>query len=88
LFDKATIQLPGGKSFVVTARNNGMQKPYIREAHLNGEKLDRSFISHDELGGGGNLVFEMTSAPDYKWAVKPESHPPSALAHLLGEMKK
>ena len=84
LFDKAALKLGNGKTFVISAANNGPQEPYIQSATLNGEKFDRTFLSHDEILKGGELVFQMTSAPNYKWAVAPESRPPSALSVLTG----
>ena len=83
LFDRATITLPGGKKFVVTANANGPQRPYIQSAKLNGATFNKSFLDHREITNGGELVFEMTSAPDYKWATAPENRPASALKQLF-----
>jgi len=82
LFDRATLQLPDGKQFVVTGSRNGPQRPYIRAAQLNGESFNKTYLTHDQIVRGGEIVFEMTSAPDYKWATAPESRPGSALAEL------
>jgi predicted alpha-1,2-mannosidase len=89
LFDKATLSLAGGKQFVITADNNGPQKPYIHSAKLNGDSFDKTFLSHEQITAGGEIVFQMTSAPD-KWATGPDSRPPSALKVLLegGEGQK
>ncbi len=82
LFDRATLMLADGKTFTVTARENGPQHPYIRGAELNGQPFNRTFLSHQEITAGGGLVFDMASAPDRKWGVAPESRPSSAL-HAL-----
>jgi len=84
LFDRATVALPNGKKFVVTAKMNGPQRPYIRGAKLNGEAFNKTYLEHSQIAGGGELTFEMTSAPDYKWATAPESRPASAML-LLGQ---
>ncbi len=84
LFDKATLTLPGGRQFVVTGEDNGPQKPYISSAALNGERFDKVFLTHDQIVGGGEIVFHMTSAPE-NWGAAPEDRPPSALSELLGE---
>ncbi|MCU0858371.1 MAG: GH92 family glycosyl hydrolase [Pontiellaceae bacterium] len=68
LFDKATIHLPDGKTFVVNAKANGPQRPYIRRATLNGADFNKTFLEHPQIIGGGELNFEMTSAPDCTWA--------------------
>jgi predicted alpha-1,2-mannosidase len=82
LFDKATLRLAGGKSFTITAKNNGPQKPYIQKAALNGEAFDKVYLSHRDIVSGGDLVFQMDSVPNYDWATKPESRPPSALSRI------
>jgi len=71
LFDRATITLPDGKKFIITAQANGPQRPYIRSAKLNGATLGEAFLDHRQIVGGGELKFEMTSAPDSKWANTP-----------------
>lgn len=82
LFDKVTLTLAGGKKFVINAANNGPQKPYIQNAKLNGEAFDKVYVTHEEITGGGEMNFQMGSAPNEKWAVKPESRPASALLEL------
>lgn len=82
LFDRVTIALPQGKQFVVTAKRNGPLRPYIEGATLNGTIFEKTFLTHEQIAGGGELVFNMTSAPNYKWAVSPESRPGSALEPL------
>ncbi len=57
LFDKAVINLPNGKTFTVIAKNNDPSKYYVKEIYLNGEKYDKTHISHDDLMNGGELVF-------------------------------
>lgn len=84
LFDKATLKLAGGKTFTVTANQNGPQHPYIRGAKLNGQPFNQVYLRHDKMVAGGEIVFEMSSAPDHKWAVAPESRPPSASAVAFG----
>ena len=82
LFDRATLAFGTGKQFTVTARDNGPQRPYILAATINGTAFDRTFLSHDQIVRGGELVFEMTSAPDYHWAVGVESRPPATMPGL------
>jgi len=81
LFDRATITLPNGKKFVITAKANGPQRPYIRAASLNGQSFNKTYLNHSQLSAGGELVFEMISAPE-KWATAPDSRPASAMLQL------
>ena len=83
LFDKATLHLQDGKTFVITARHNGPQESYIQNAKLNGESFDKTFISHEQIINGGELEFEMGSAPNEQWGVSQASRPVSPLMPLL-----
>lgn len=74
LFDRATLTLPDGKKFVITAKQNGPQRPYIRTGRLNGDEFNQSYLDHSQITKGGELVFEMTSAPE-KWATAPQHRP-------------
>lgn len=79
LFDKAVITMPNGNKFVIEAKANGPQRPYIAKGTLNGKDFNRNFLEHSEIVNGGKLEFEMTSAPDYKRATQPDSNPASAM---------
>lgn len=62
-FPLATLKLPEAKKFVIKTLNASSENIYIKSAKLNGEKLTRSWITHEELMKGGTLEFEMTSNP-------------------------
>ncbi|MCU0783841.1 MAG: GH92 family glycosyl hydrolase [Verrucomicrobia bacterium] len=85
LFDRATLKLPGGKTFTVVAEENGPQRVYIRGAKLNGAAYDKVYLRHEDIVNGGEVVFRMTSAPDYKWGSSPEARPPSVLLPPAGK---
>lgn len=63
LFDKATIKLPGGKTFTVIAENGGPENIYIQDIKLNGRRYTRSYIDHMDIVKGGTLVFMMGKSP-------------------------
>lgn len=88
LFDKAVLTLPGDKSFTIEAKNNGPQQRYIRAATLNGQKFDRTFINHETLTNGGNLIFEMDASPYTNWGTSSDSRPPSPLEVLSKSLTK
>ncbi|MGB0932189.1 MAG: GH92 family glycosyl hydrolase, partial [Chitinophagales bacterium] len=46
LFDKATINLPNGKQFVIEAKNNSRQNKYIQRATFNDQVFSASFVRH------------------------------------------
>ena len=63
LFDRAEIQVGEGRTFTIVSRGAGDGKRYIRSAVLNGKKLERPFLTHEEITAGGELVLEMDSCP-------------------------
>ena len=63
LFDKVTINLPSGNRFTVTADKLSNRNLYIGSAWLNGQRLDRTYITFDELLDGGELKFVMSGQP-------------------------
>ncbi len=83
LFDKATISLPNGKKFVISTKNNGPQRPYVAGGTINGKSLDRTYLQHDEIIGGGELNLDMRSTTDHRWATAPEGLPTSGMAEML-----
>lgn len=59
LFDKITIRTGPEKKFVITATRESEKEIYVKEVWLNGKKLDRLWITHDEIMNGGELNFIM-----------------------------
>ena len=77
LFQRATINLDKGKTFVIQSNNNSQKNKYIQSAVLNGKPINRTWLSHKEIVDGGLLIFEMGSEPNKKWGNKQEDVPPS-----------
>jgi predicted alpha-1,2-mannosidase len=61
LVKEAVINLENGKTFTVTAINQSSDNVYVKKVELNGQKLDRLYITHQEIMNGGKLVFYMTN---------------------------
>ncbi|HCM60910.1 MAG TPA: sugar hydrolase [Bacteroidales bacterium] len=59
LVKEATLSLENGKTFTVSAVNQGPLNLYVKKAELNGTRLDRLYITHAEIMQGGRLVFYM-----------------------------
>jgi putative alpha-1,2-mannosidase len=72
---KAIIRLTNGKSFTILAKNLSDQNIYIRSVRLNGKQYQKSYLRHEDMVNGGELVFEMGSAPNKEWASAPEAAP-------------
>ena len=60
-----------GQSFSVTARNNSAQNVFIQSAKLNGQPIDRCWITHDEIAAGGTLELIMGPQPNKSWGLAP-----------------
>ncbi len=63
MFSKVDIALPDGESFVIKAPAASKRNKYIKEVRLNGKKLDRPFITHEDIVAGGVLEFDLTDRP-------------------------
>jgi predicted alpha-1,2-mannosidase len=66
LFESATINLENGKQFVVKTINNSDENKYIQSIELNGNKIERNYITHKEIAVGGKLIFTMGKFPNKK----------------------
>ena len=70
-FEKTRIELPDGKTFTVKANICSKRNKYIQSAKLNGNVLNRAWISHSEITAGGTLEFVMGDKPNKEWASDP-----------------
>jgi predicted alpha-1,2-mannosidase len=61
LWERAEIQLHDHR-LTILAENVAPDHPYIQEVWLNDKLLDRYWIQHAEIAGGGTLRFKMGSA--------------------------
>jgi len=57
----ATLRLENGKTFTITAENQGDKNVYVKKITLNGQLLTRRYITHQEIMDGGKLVFYMSA---------------------------
>lgn len=64
LFDEAIINLENGKRFVIKTINNSDDNIYIQSVNLNGELLDKNYISHKEILHRRVLVYVIGNSPN------------------------
>jgi predicted alpha-1,2-mannosidase len=64
LFEEATIQLQNDKTFKIITTNYASKNKYVESITLNGQVLDRLYITHKEIINGGVLEFKMTNTPN------------------------
>jgi predicted alpha-1,2-mannosidase len=75
LFDEAVIHGSAGRAFTIRARGASAGQAFIQSASLNGQPFTRTWISHEEITKGGELVFVMGSQPNRSWGSRPEDAP-------------
>ncbi|WP_188652173.1 GH92 family glycosyl hydrolase, partial [Yeosuana aromativorans] len=74
IFEKTTINLPNGKTFVIEAENVSDQNIYIKAATLNGQEFNKTSISHKQITQGGVLHFVMSPKPNKNWGITIKSN--------------
>ncbi len=77
LFNKATLELGGGKKLVIETVSNGPNRPYVQSVEWNGKPHTRSWIAHEDLMAGGRLVFHMSDTPNESFGTGADDRPPS-----------
>jgi predicted alpha-1,2-mannosidase len=80
VFDGAEIQLKGGKTLKVIARNNSKDNKYVQSITLNGKALNQIWFRHADIMNGGTLELTMGSTPNKQLGTDPASFPPASLA--------
>jgi predicted alpha-1,2-mannosidase len=74
-FERVTVNLTATKTFKIFAPEFSNKNIYIQSATLNGRPLERSYISHEEIINGGELIFKMGPIPNKEWGIKTEQRP-------------
>lgn len=63
LVASATLRLENGNSLTIRADKQSEKNVYVQKVELNGKKLSGNTITHEQLTGGGELVFYMGAKP-------------------------
>ena len=78
LFDKATLQLAGGKTLVIELKRESASDKYIQSVELNGKSYDKVWFRHSDVAAGGKLVLHMGSRPNPSFGASEADAPPPA----------
>jgi predicted alpha-1,2-mannosidase len=62
-FDDLTVNVGHGRRLHIRAEGAEAGKFYVRSVRLNGVLVQRTYLLHSEIVGGGELVFEMSNHP-------------------------
>ncbi|MGB9108469.1 MAG: glycoside hydrolase domain-containing protein, partial [Telluria sp.] len=65
----------------VRALNLSAANGYVGRVRLNGKPLARSFLRHEEIMAGGELVFTMQATPDTTWGKATSARPYTQTAY-------
>jgi len=67
LFKSAKIKLTKGyhnceisDTLSIECDRDPLEYPYIKSVYLNGVKIDRYYLTYEEITGGGSIKFELT----------------------------
>lgn len=62
-FRKMRIHLENGKTLEITAENMSPRNKYVQSIKINGEVIEKPFLMHNQISGGGKLEFVMGNRP-------------------------
>lgn len=79
--ERAQLNLPNGKRFTVRTRNLHEANRYVGSVTLNGRPLNRSFLKHEDISAGGELVFTMQATPNKEWGKERAARPYTQTAY-------
>ena len=63
LFAEAKVDVGGGKTFCIKAKDANDQNIYIQSARLNGKPYTRSYLMYEDIMQGGTLELQMGAQP-------------------------
>ncbi|MBI5473730.1 MAG: glycoside hydrolase family 92 protein [Ignavibacteriae bacterium] len=58
---EATLRLENGRTFTILAASQSSKNIYVDEIFLNDKRLNRRYLKHSEILGGGTLTFHMSA---------------------------
>jgi hypothetical protein len=79
LFAEVRFKVDYEKSFVVRTVNASERNVYVQTARLNGKAYNKSFLLHEDLMKGGELVFMMGPRANVRWGVGRGNEPVSRI---------
>ncbi len=88
VFDEVEIAVHNGKIFRIMAKNNSKANVYVQSVTLNGKKLSRNWITHEEIMSGGTLAFEMGPQPNKQRGIRKIDSPPGINGFLPGQINQ
>lgn len=75
LFNKMTVHLENGNSFVINAPENSSDNRYVSEITVNGKEYKKNYFTHEQLMQGAKIDFKMSDVPNMKRGTKKSDFP-------------
>jgi len=69
IFKEMSINYSEGKTFKISVANYDKDHFYVESATLNGESLNRNWLTQQEILEGVELVIKTSATPNKKWGV-------------------
>jgi putative alpha-1,2-mannosidase len=69
LFKQVQFVWPGGRTFNISVPNYVEGRKYIQSVVLNGKKLNRNWLTHQEIMQGGALVITAADKPNEQFGL-------------------
>ena len=82
-FDSIFLNLENGKVFKVVTKHLSKENFYVQSVKYNGKNWPKSYITHDMIMTGGELLFEMGSHPNKGFGKEQESRPLQKITNHL-----
>ncbi|WP_313031852.1 GH92 family glycosyl hydrolase [Massilia alkalitolerans] len=79
--ERAQLNLPNGKRFTIRAEGLSEANRYVGRVTLNGKPLARSYLKHEDISAGGELVFTMQAMPNKEWGKERTARPYTQTAY-------
>lgn len=75
-FERARLDLGGGRALTVVAHNNGAGNVYVQSLKVDGKPWNQAWIRHEDIANGATLEFVMGDTPS-TWGSGADALPPS-----------
>ena len=69
------VRLGNGQTLEIKAPEVSDENRYVQKVTLNGQEIDKLYLTHKQLMQGGELVFEMGPEPNLTRGIKTEDKP-------------
>ncbi len=79
LFPEMTLHLENGKTLNLKAQNRDDAHFYVSELTINGQHTKKSYLTHEQLMAGGEIIFKMAGQPDESFGRQAVDRPVSVI---------